>query len=63
MKTEHASGLAIGIGVVAGLRPMIALAAMAWAVKRGRIRIEPSPFVWVFSAAVSKRIAQLSVKT
>jgi len=61
MKNQRFVALAIGIGVVAGLRPMIALAAMAWAVKRGRIRIEPSPFVWVLSAAVSKRIAQLAI--
>ena len=62
MKTEHASGLAIGIGGVAGLRPMTALAAMAWAVRRGRIQTEPSPIVvWMLSAATSKRIAQLAI--
>jgi|SRR5439155_9941705 len=61
MKTEQASGLAIGIGVVAGLRPMMALAAMAWAIKKGRIRTGPSPFVWVLSASTSKRIAQLAI--
>lgn len=61
MKTEQASGLAIGIGVVAGLRPMIALAAMAWAVKRGRIRIAPSPIVRILSARTSKTIAQLAI--
>src|SRR5205809_1280429 len=61
MKTEQASGLAIGIGVVAGLRPMTALAAMAWAVRRGRIRIAPSPIVRILSAGTSKRIAQLAI--
>src|SRR2546425_9766789 len=62
MKTEQASGLAIGIGVVAGLRPMTALAAMAWAVRRGRIQIEPSPIVvWMLSAGTSKRIAEFAI--
>ena len=61
MKTEHASGLAVGIGVVAGLRPMTALAAVAWAVKWGRIRIGPSPFARIISASVSKRIAEFAL--
>jgi len=61
MKTEHASGLAVGIGVVAGLRPMTALAAVAWAVKWGRIRIGPSPFGRIISASVSKRIAEFAL--
>ena len=61
MKTEYPSGSAVGIGLIAGLRPMTALAATAWAIRTGRIRIEPSPFVWVLSAAVSKRIAQLAI--
>src|SRR5439155_21268514 len=47
---------------VVGLRPMTALAAMAWAVRRGRIQIEPSPIVvWMLSAGTSKRIAQLAI--
>jgi uncharacterized membrane protein len=61
MKTAHASGLAVGIGVVAGLRPMTALAAVAWAVKRGRIRLGPSPFARIISASASKRIAEFAV--
>ena len=59
MKTE--SGLAFSVGVVAGLRPMTALAAMAWAVRRGRIQIGPSPILWMLSAGTSKRIAQLAI--
>ncbi|PYV83171.1 MAG: hypothetical protein DMG05_26670 [Acidobacteria bacterium] len=60
MKTE--SGLAFSVGVVAGLRPMTALAAMAWAVRRGRIQIEPSPIVvWMLSAGTSKRIAEFAI--
>ena len=61
MKNQRVVTLAIGIGVVAGLRPMTALAAMAWAVRRGRIRMGPDPFVWVLSASTSKRIAQLAI--
>jgi uncharacterized membrane protein len=61
MKTEHASGSAVGIGLIAGSRPMSALAAVAWGVKRGRIRIGPSPFTRIISANMSKRIAEFAV--
>jgi uncharacterized membrane protein len=40
---------------------MTALAAMAWAVRRGRIRMGPDPFIWVLSAGTSKKIAQLAI--
>ena len=59
MKTE--SGLAFSVGVVAGLRPITALAAMAWAVRRGWIRIEPSPIARIVSAGTSKRIAEFAI--
>ena len=42
MKRQHA--LAIGIGVVAGLRPMMALALVAWGLKRRWIRPGRSPY-------------------
>jgi uncharacterized membrane protein len=62
MKNQRVVTLAIGIGVVAGLRPMMALAAIARAVKRGRIRIEPNPpILWMLSAGTSKKIAQLAL--
>ena len=61
MKNQNVVTLAIGIGVVAGLRPMTALAAVAWAVKWGRIRIGPSPFARIISASVSKRIAEFAL--
>ena len=61
MKTEYPSGSAVGIGLIAGLRPMTALAAVAWGVKRGRIRIGPSPFARIISASMSKRIAEFAV--
>jgi len=40
---------------------MTALAAMAWTVKRGRIRIGPSPIVRIVSAGASKRIAEFAI--
>jgi len=40
---------------------MTALAAVAWAVKWGRIRIGPSPFARIISASVSKRIAEFAL--
>ena len=61
MKTEYPSGSTVGIGLIAGLRPMTALAAVAWAVKWGRIRIGPSPFARIISASVSKRIAEFAL--
>jgi uncharacterized membrane protein len=61
LKGKSLHTLTVGIGVVAGLRPMTALAATAWAIKRGRIRIEPTSIVWMFSAGTSKRIAQLAI--
>ena len=35
MKCQHAPALAIGIGAVAGWRPMMAPAVIAWALKAG----------------------------
>jgi uncharacterized membrane protein len=61
MKNQNVVTLAIGIGVVAGLRPITALAAMTWAVRRGRIRIEPSPIARIVSAGTSKRIAEFAI--
>ena len=61
MKNQNVVTLAIGIGVVAGLRPITALAAMAWAVRRGGIRIEPSPIARIVSAGTSKRIAEFAI--
>jgi len=61
MKSPYAPPLAIGIGVVAGLRPMIALAAIAWALRRGWIRPGHSPFARIVSASASKRLAELAI--
>jgi uncharacterized membrane protein len=61
MKNQNVVTLAIDIGVVAGLRPITALAAMAWAVRRGRIRIEPSAIARIVSAGTSKRITEFAI--
>jgi uncharacterized membrane protein len=61
MKCKHAPALAIGIGAAAGLRPMTALAVIAWALKRGSIRPGRSPFVGIVSASASKRLAELAI--
>ena len=61
MKRQQASALAIGIGAVAGLRPMMAPAVIAWFLRRGWIRPGRSPFARIVSASASKRIAQFAI--
>jgi len=61
MKRQHAPPLAIGIGAVAGLRPMMALAVIACALRRGWIRPGRSPFARIVSAGASKRLAELTI--
>jgi uncharacterized membrane protein len=61
MKRQHVPALAIGIGAVAGLRPMMAPAVIAWALRRGWIRPGRSPFARIVSASASKRIAELAI--
>jgi uncharacterized membrane protein len=61
MKRQYASALAIGIGAVAGLRPMTAPAVIAWALKRGWIRPGDSPLATIISSAAAKRIAKLAI--
>src|SRR5690348_554491 len=61
MKRQHAPPLAIGIGAVAGLRPMMALAVIAWALRRGWIRPGRSPFARIVWAGASKRLAELAI--
>ena len=61
MKRQHAPALAIGIGAVAGLRPMMALAVIACALRRGWIRPGRSPFARIVSASASKRIAEFAI--
>jgi uncharacterized membrane protein len=61
MRRQHAPELAIGIGVVAGLRPMSALALIAWGLRRGWIRPGHSPYTRIVSASASKRIAEFAI--
>jgi uncharacterized membrane protein len=61
MKPSYTPVLAVGIGVVAGLRAFAAPAVLSWAAKRRRIRLGNSPFARIISAKASKRITHLAV--
>jgi uncharacterized membrane protein len=61
MKRSYTPVLAVGIGVVAGLRALTAPAILAWAAKRRWIRLGNSPFATIISAKASKRITDLAV--
>jgi uncharacterized membrane protein len=61
MKPSYTPVLAVGIGVVAGLRAFAAPAALTWAAKRRWIRLGNSPFATIISAKASKRITDLAV--
>jgi uncharacterized membrane protein len=61
MKPPYTPVLAVGIGVVAGLRAFAAPAALTWAAKRRWIRLGNSPFATIISAKASKRITGLAV--
>lgn len=57
VKHPYTLSLAIGIGAVAGLRPMTAPAVIAWAAKRRWI----SPFATIISARASRAITELAI--
>jgi uncharacterized membrane protein len=61
MKGSYTPVLAVGIGVVAGLRALTAPAVLAWAAKRKWIRVGNSPFATIISAKATKRITDLAV--
>jgi uncharacterized membrane protein len=61
MKPSYTPVLAVGIGVVAGLRAFAAPAVLSWAAKRRWIRLGNSPFATIISAKASKRITHLAV--
>ena len=61
MKPSYTPVLAVGVGVVAGLRALAAPAVLAWAAKRRWIRLGNSPFATIISAKASKRITDLAV--
>ena len=52
MGTSYVFALAFGIGVVAGLRSMLAPAAVAWAVQIGWLNLHGSPFAFMESTVV-----------
>src|ERR1700687_856715 len=61
MKPSYTPVLAVGIGVVAGLRTLTAPALLAWAVKRRWIHLGNSPFARIISAKASKQITDLAL--
>ena len=61
MKPSYTPVLAVGIGVVAGLRAFAAPAVLTWAAKRRWIRLGNSPFATIISAKASKRISHLAI--
>ena len=61
MKPSYTPALAVGIGVVAGLRALAAPAVLACAAKRRWIRLGNSPFATIISAQASRTITDLAV--
>jgi uncharacterized membrane protein len=61
MRRSYTPVLAVGIGAVAGLRTLVAPAALAWAAKHRWIRRGNSPFAAIVSAKVSTRIIDLAL--
>ncbi|PYV71009.1 MAG: hypothetical protein DMG96_29835 [Acidobacteria bacterium] len=61
MKHPYTLSLAVGIGAVAGLRPMTAPAVIAWAARRKWIHLGSSPFVTIISAKASRTITELAI--
>ena len=51
----------MGMGAVAGLRPMTASAILAWAAKRRWIHLGSSPFATMISGRASRRINELAI--
>src|SRR5438094_1639190 len=61
VKHPYTLSLAIGIGTVAGLRPMTAPAIIAWAAKRRWIHLGSSPFATIISTKASRTITELAI--
>jgi uncharacterized membrane protein len=61
IKGTYVPALAVGIGLVAGLRALTAPAVLAWAVKRRWLRLGSLSFVTVISGTASKKITKLAV--
>lgn len=61
MKNSYTLSLAMGMGVVAGMRPMAAPAIIARAVKQRRFHLGNSPFATIISGNASRRISELAI--
>ena len=61
MKHSYTLSLALGIGVVAGLRSMTAPAVIACAAKRKWIHLGSSPFARIISVRGSRTITELAI--
>jgi uncharacterized membrane protein len=61
MKDSYTLSLVLGIGAVAGMRPMAAPAIIAWAVKQRWLHLGSSPFATIISGRASRRISELAV--
>ena len=64
MKLEsalQAPALSFGMGAIAGVRPMMALAVVSYAAKRGWIRPGHSPLASQISGHLHKRIAEFAL--
>jgi uncharacterized membrane protein len=61
MKNAYTPSLAVGIGAVAGLRPMTAPEVIACAAKRRWILLGSSPFARLISARASERLVRLAL--
>lgn len=61
MKRRYTPALAVGIGVVAGLRALTAPAVLAWAAKHRLVRFGSSPLVTIISGTASNRITDFAV--
>jgi uncharacterized membrane protein len=57
----RAPALTVGIGAIAGVRPMMALAVVSYAAKRGWIRPGHSPLASQISGQLHKRIAEFAL--
>jgi uncharacterized membrane protein len=61
MKRRYNPAFAVGVGVVAGLRPATAPAVIAWAAKRRWIRLGNWPLATIISARASRRITEFAI--
>jgi uncharacterized membrane protein len=61
IKTSYTLSLAMGMGAVAGMRPMVAPAIIAWAVKQRWLDLGNSPFATIICGSASRRMTELAI--